>query len=272
MTPAPRTTAVPGDPRPLIAVPSRFSERASALRHRADVASRNLIGALYAAGGEPLQVHPSAPGGAVEDAEVADRTAWADGILLPGGGDMAAGWAGQEDHPSLYDVDLEQDAFDLALARVALDRRIPMLAVCRGAQVVNVALGGTLVQDMDEREGEIGHHRNRVHHITVDQGTGLAGIVGESVEVSCYHHQCLATVGDGLQVVARAEEGVVEGVELAGYDGWFLGVQWHPEDTWESDPAQLAVFRALVDAARPGTRSGRPGTAGDLRTRVPPRP
>jgi len=107
---------------------------------------RNLIAAVYAAGGEPLLVHPVAPDGVVTDDEVAARLRWADGILLPGGGDLAAQWSGQPDHPTLYDVDLEQDAFDLAAARVALAAGVPVLAVCRGTQVVNVVRGGTLAE------------------------------------------------------------------------------------------------------------------------------
>ena len=238
--------------RPLIAIPSRFSESASALRYRAMVASRNLVEAVYGAGGEPLLVHPVAPGGVVSDDEVAARLRWVDGVLLPGGGDMAGHWAGQPDHASLYDVDEEQDAFDLAVARVALAAGVPLLSICRGTQVVNVARGGTLVQDMDEHSGEIGHHRNHVHHVTVDQRTAAAAIVGDAVEVSCYHHQCPAELGDGLVVTARSEEGVVEAVELPSSPGWFLGVQWHPEDTWQTEPKQLAVLQAFVAAARAG--------------------
>ena len=131
-------SGLPLPARPLIAMPSRFSHQASALRHRAMVGSRNLIAAVYAAGGEPLLVHPVAPDGVVSDDEVAARLRWADGILLPGGGDLAARWSGQPDHPTLYDVDVEQDAFDLAAARVALAAGVPVLAVCRGTQVVNV--------------------------------------------------------------------------------------------------------------------------------------
>ncbi len=236
--------------RPLIAIPSRFSQSASALRHRAVVGSRNLISGVYAAGGDPLLVHPVAPGGEVSVAEVAERLRWADGVLLPGGGDLSGRWSSQGHHHTLYDVDEEQDAFDLAVARVALERRIPLLSVCRGTQVVNVALGGTLVQDMDEHDSELAHHRNHVHHVTVDHDTRASAVLGESVEVSCYHHQCLAELGTGLVVTARSEEGVIEAVELPSYDGWFLGVQWHPEDTWETEPRQLAVLTALVDASR----------------------
>lgn len=238
--------------RPLIAVPARFSTSASALRHRAEVGSRNLMSAVFAAGGDPLLVHPSAPGAQVSDAEVADRVRWADGILLPGGGDLSSRWSAQPAHPSLYDVDEEQDAFDLALARVALARGVPLLAICRGMQVVNVALGGTLVLDMDtETEGDSArrHHRDHRHHISVEPGSQLAGIVGARLDASCYHHQCVAELGAGLRVTARAEEGVIEAVELMTPQGWFQGIQWHPEDTWESDPSQVAVLAALVSAA-----------------------
>lgn len=231
--------------RPLIAIPSRFAASTSALRYAAEVSARELVAAVYAAGGEPLQVHPDAT---LSDDEVASRLHWADGIVLPGGGDLSGRWSGQGPHPSLYDVDEEQDAFDLSVARVALDRGIPLLAICRGTQVVNVGRGGTLIQDMPSREDEVGHHRHRTHHVTVDPGTALASVVGQSIEVSCYHHQALDQVGEDLVVTARSEEGVIEGVELAAARGWFLGVQWHPEDTWRSERRQLALFEALVAA------------------------
>lgn len=243
--------------RPRIVLPARFSESASALRYAAEVTSRNLVEAVWAAGGEPLVVHPHAPGGVADDAEVAARLEVADGVLLPGGGDLAAHWTHQADHPTLYDVDDEQDAFDLAVARVCLERGTPLLAVCRGLQVVNAVLGGTVVQDMDHAYGEMRHHRHHRHHIAVDAGSLLEKVVGTTVHASCYHHQCLDGLGTGMHVVARAEEGVVEAVEIPDAAGWFLGVQWHPEDTWAEDPQQLAVFRALVDASR--------GTGGQVR-------
>ncbi|WGL51947.1 gamma-glutamyl-gamma-aminobutyrate hydrolase family protein [Nocardioides sp. BP30] len=236
--------------RPRIVIPARFSQSASALRYGAEVTSRNLLEGVWAAGGEPLVLHPHAPGGVADLDEVAARLELADGVLLPGGGDLAAHWTGQQPHPTLYDVDEEQDAFDLALARVALERGIPLLAICRGLQVVNAALGGTVVQDMDGAYGEGRHHRHRVHATAVDPDSALAGALGEKLDVSCYHHQCLATLGAGLRVVARAADEVIEAVELDGARGWFLGVQWHPEDTWAQNDAQLGVLRALVDAAR----------------------
>lgn len=232
--------------RPRILIPARFSESASALRYRAEVTSRALVEGVWAAGGEPVMIHPVAG----SDDEVAERLSIADGVLLPGGGDLAAHWTGQEPHPTLYDVDETQDAFDLAVARIALAQGTPLLAICRGLQVVNAALGGTVVQDMDSAYGENRHHRHHVHTIAVAADSVLAGVVGEKAEVSCYHHQCLATLGERLRVIARADDDVIEAVELDGATGWFLGVQWHPEDTWSTNPAQLGVFEALVDASR----------------------
>lgn len=230
--------------RPLIAVPARFSASAAALRYRAEVAARALVDAVYAAGGEPLVVHPSAPDARIDVAAVAERLWFADGILLPGGGDLAAHWSGQQPHDSQYDVDEEQDAFDLAIARFALERGVPLLAICRGNQVVNVARGGDLIQDLGG-----GDHRHLVHEIAVEPHSHLAAVTGTSPTISCYHHQALGSLGEGLHPVARSADGVVEAVELADAGSWYLGVQWHPEDSAATDPDQAALFRALVTAA-----------------------
>lgn len=231
--------------RPLIAVPARFSASASALRYAADVTARALLEAIYAAGGEPLVVHPVAPNATIDVEAVAQRLWFADGIVLPGGGDLAAHWSGQSPHESQYDVDEEQDAFDLAIARFALDRGVPLLAICRGNQVVNVARGGDLVQDLGEAD-----HRHLVHRIEVDAAATLADLTGPSPTISCYHHQGLGALGDGLRPVALSGDGVIEAVELKDATSWYLGIQWHPEDTAATDPHQAAIFGALVEAAR----------------------
>lgn len=238
--------------RPRIVIPARFSASASALRYRADVAATKLVHAVYEAGGEPLVLHPVVPPGvarAALDELVRDRIGVADGVLLPGGGDLAAQWAGQRPHPAEYDVDLEQDAFDLALARVALADEVPLLAVCRGLQAVNVVRGGTLVQDMTESLG--GDHRHLVHDVKIEGGSPLGAIVaGEQLSISCYHHQGIERLGTGLHPVAHAADGTTEAVVIEGHPAWFLGVQWHPEDTADTDPDQFAIFRALITAAR----------------------
>ncbi|MCE1177551.1 MAG: gamma-glutamyl-gamma-aminobutyrate hydrolase family protein [Micrococcales bacterium] len=237
--------------RPLIAIPARFAATTSALRYAADVTARALVQSVYDAGGEPLVVHPHAPRAEVSDEEVAARLAFADGLLLPGGGDLSPRWSGQELHETHYDVDEEQDAFDLALARVALSQGIPTLAICRGLQVVTVARGGTLHADMIELGGFAAVHRNHVHRILIETGSALALATGSTtVTASCYHHQSIDGLGEGMRVIARSEDEVPEGVVIDGIPGWFLGVQWHPEDTAATDPQQAGIFRALVDAAR----------------------
>ncbi|HET7477744.1 MAG TPA: gamma-glutamyl-gamma-aminobutyrate hydrolase family protein [Dermatophilaceae bacterium] len=238
--------------RPLVAIPARFAAHASVLRYGAEVTAAKLVAAVYAAGGEPVTVHPSAPGAVVDDAllaEVAARLGFADAVLLPGGGDLAARWFGQQDHPSVYDVHEEQDAFDLAVAQVALAQRVPLLAICRGVQVVNVALGGDLVQDMADVFGF--EHRRRVHELSLDADSPLAEVLGGGrATISCYHHQCLGRLGAGLVTAAHAEDGTIESVTLPQRGAWFLGTQWHPEDSAADDPVQARVFSAFVEAAR----------------------
>jgi putative glutamine amidotransferase len=232
--------------RPLIAIPARFSEHATALRYRAEVMARALSEAVYAAGAEPLVIHPVAPQATIDVDAARERLWFADGVLLPGGGDVSARWSGQQPHPSQYGVDEEQDAFDIAVVKVALADHLPLLAICRGTQLVNVALGGDLVQDMDDTTG---NHRNRVHALDVDENSPLGKIVGRRTTVSCSHHQCIATLGAGLVPAAYSSDGVIEAVTLEGHEGWYLGVQWHPEDSAASDPVQAAVFQHFTDAA-----------------------
>ncbi|MGA5360248.1 gamma-glutamyl-gamma-aminobutyrate hydrolase family protein [Streptomyces purpurascens] len=227
--------------RPLIAVPARFSARTSALRYAAEVNARALIEAVWRAGGEPVGIHPT-------DTGTAARLARFDGVLLPGGGDLApARYGAAAPHDTVYDVDTLQDTFDLAVARHALESGLPLLAVCRGLQVVDVALGGTLEQDMGGPERE---HRHLVHPVTLEPDSVVARATGaEKTDVSCYHHQRVDRLGTGLRVTARAADGTVEALELPGAHGWFTAVQWHPEDTAHEDPAQQGLFDALVRAA-----------------------
>ncbi|MEV8312531.1 gamma-glutamyl-gamma-aminobutyrate hydrolase family protein [Streptomyces sp. NPDC059900] len=236
-------------PRPLIALPQRHAATASALRYEAVVTARALAEAVFRAGGEPFMMLPGPP----DDA--AARLARCDGLLLPGGGDLAP-WRYAEDgagvHGAVYDVDDAQDAFDLALARSALACGLPLLAVCRGLQVVNVALGGSLRQDMGGTEGSgAGAHRHVVHPVRVASGSVVARALGGAgtVSVSCFHHQCVEVIGRGLVATAWAADGTVEALELPGGEGWFAAIQWHPEDTAASDTAQQGLFGALVRAA-----------------------
>ncbi len=237
--------STPSRRRPLVAVPGRFSASASALRYGALVNAQALLRLVHAAGGEPLTVLPVAPDGHADPGEVGARLAFADAVLLPGGADVDPARYGQQiSSPEVYDVDAEQDAFDLAVARWALDAGIPLLAVCRGMHVVNVAEGGTLEQHMTDP------HRHVVHDLEVATGSLLAKSVGGTRStVSCFHHQRLATLAPTVTPTATAADGTIEAVERAP-GGWFLGVQWHPEDTYLDDECQLEMVRAFVDAAR----------------------
>ena len=172
----------------------------------------------------------------------AERLQGIDGVLLCGGADIDPALYGETDiHPEVYDVDALQDEADLSLAAYCFEHGVPTLAVCRGLHVVNVLRGGSLVQHMAE------HHRHVVHDVVIERGS--AGIDAGPITASCYHHQCIDRLGDGLEVVGRAEDGTVEAVTIDSA-GWAFGVQWHPEDTAREDPRQLGVLRALVDAAR----------------------
>lgn len=239
------------DRRPLIVIPARFSAGATALRYRAEVAAAKLVQAVYDTGAEPLVIHPDVPPGLAADQLddlIRERIRWADGILLPGGGDLAAHWAGQRSHTTQYDVDEAQDAFDLALARIALHDAFPLLAICRGVQVVNVARGGDLVQDLTGTMGA--DHRHLVHEIEIIADSPLRTVVpGDRMTVSCYHHQGLGRLGESLRAAAHAADGTVEAVTLDNHPGWYLGVQWHPEDTAATDAQQARVFQAFADAA-----------------------
>jgi putative glutamine amidotransferase len=239
-------TERPPDARPLVIIPARFSDSASALRYHAEVVPTKLLESIWNAGGEPLVVHPTAPEPEIE--ELASRFWMADAVLLPGGGDISPRWYGQDPHPSLYGVTEDQDALDLAVARWAIQEKIPLLAICRGNQIVNVALGGTLAQDMTEVTGR--DHRQLVHDIELSADWPLREVASDDrITISCSHHQCIDGLGDKLVPAAYAADGTIEAVALTGHEGWFLGLQWHLEDFADTDPIQKAIFQAFVAAA-----------------------
>ncbi len=181
-----------------------------------------------------------------------------DGLLLTGGEDVAPARYGEPPHPALGDVHAVRDEFELALVRAARARRLPTFAICRGLQIANVALGGTLVQDLpsewrDALPHESGRGRTeRTHGVTIDAGSRLARACGATeISVNSMHHQALARVARGLAATAHAPDGVIEGVEWTGDDWWMLGVQWHPEELLDTaEPWDRALFTAFADAAR----------------------
>jgi putative glutamine amidotransferase len=180
------------------------------------------------------------------------------GLILSGGEDVDPAHYGAAAHPALGEVHARRDAFEIALVRAARVRRLPTLAICRGVQVVNVALGGTLVQDLpSERPAALAHdggwgRGDRVHALSVAGGSRLAGAIGAThATINSMHHQALARVADGLVAVAHAPDGVVEGVEWQADDWWMTGVQWHPEElTGTAEEWDRALFAAFAATAR----------------------
>ena len=159
------------------------------------------------------------------------------GLVLTGGEDVAPDRYGAAPHPRLGDVDPVRDAAELALITAARSRRIPILAICRGIQILNVALGSTLYQDLDsERPGPVLHSDETRHHaVRVEAGSLLEKTLGtRSATVNSRHHQAIRDLAPGLKAVAWADDGVIEGAEPANTnEGWIVAVQWHPEDLTE---------------------------------------
>jgi len=177
-----------------------------------------------------------------------------DGILLAGGDDCDPAAYGEERHPTVEPMDVRRQEGDLTLARIARERGIPTLGICLGVQVMNVAAGGTLIQDIDSQmETEIEHvsePEDRARHdVHIESGTRLASILdGDEINVNSSHHQAINKIGQGLRVTAHAPDGIVEGLEDPRHP-FYVGVQWHPEDMAREDSASK-IFRAFVEAAR----------------------
>lgn len=209
--------------------------------------------ALLRAGVIPLAVPPLSP----DAAQALIRRV--DGLVLTGGEDVEARHYGQAPHPKAEAPSPDRDRSEIALVHAARARGLPTLAICRGLQIANVALGGTLIQDIASlRPDALRHTRDdvraqRVHAVTVEPGTRLARALGaERLTVNSLHHQAVDRLADGLRVAARADDGIVEAAEWDGPDWWMLGVQWHPEEIDRTDEpwdrALLAAFAAAVSS------------------------
>jgi putative glutamine amidotransferase len=208
---------------------------------------REYLDAVRRAGGCPLLLAP----GETHFDGLLDTL---DGLILSGGGDVAPQRYGGKSQATIYGVDEERDEFEMELVRRALQRELPLLAICRGMQLLNVALGGTLIEHLPDEVGERILHRAPPHHpiehvVHVEAGCRLAEwMVPGRLPISSWHHQGLRKVAEPLRVVARADDGVTEAVEAPDHP-WCLGVQWHPEITAAADPVQQSLFRSFVLAA-----------------------
>lgn len=212
--------------------------------------------AIERAGGTPVVLPPLGAG------SVESLLTHLAGLCLAGGPDIDPATYGGDAHPALGPTEPEVDRFELAVTRAARARGIPILAICRGAQLLNVAHGGTLYMHLPDdagggivhrREGDIGP--NVAHDVRVEPGSILGGVLGTArVEVNSFHHQAVRRLGRGLRAVAHAEDGVIEGIETSGPD-FVVGVQWHAE-CMEGERHD-ALFDAFVAAS--ARRAGSPG-------------
>ena len=181
-----------------------------------------------------------------------------DGLLLSGGPDLDPGYYGEEPIPELGTTIPEWDALEMALLRLALKRRMPIFGICRGMQILNVALGGTLYQDMPSQFGAnvINHWQMTpkcqfTHDVEVQDDSYLAEITDrQTVEVNSYHHQGIKDLADTLTAAARSADGVIEALETREFsEHWLVGVQWHPEGMCDSGSGHRNLFEAHVCAA-----------------------
>jgi len=213
------------------------------------------VNRLVQAGGLPLVLSPVlGPGRADEALEGID------GLLLSGGADIAPGRYGAAPSPRLGSVEPARDAFELALFAAAEARGLPVLAICRGLQLVNVAAGGTLWQDLpSERPGAVTHQQAeargvRTHEVRIQPGTRTARALGvASLQANSMHHQAVRELGASLAATGWAPDGVIEALESTDGERWLVGVQWHPEDLGNGGPDDglFAAFVAAAAARRP---------------------
>ena len=242
--------------RPVIAVTADALTQPSAKinLNQADYAPQPIKAAVFAAGGLPV-IAPF-PEDLHLTEEIAGQLAGKlDGLILPGGPDVSPSLYQEEPIPQLGAVLYPKDLFEIALIKAMLQAKKPLLAICRGIQILNVAFGGSLYQDLptQDLQFKVQHKQAArgdypIHHVTIDPTSHLAELMGKTAFVNSRHHQAIKTIAPNLRVVATAADGVIEAVESRKND-LLLGVQWHPENMWQQQPEQLRLFADLIKKA-----------------------
>lgn len=211
----------------------------------------DYVDAVWRAGALPVPLFPDGD----PDTAASEVIAEVDGVVLIGGLDVDPARYGQEPHEATLIAPEPQEAFELALLRRSLAAGVPTLCICRGFQLLNVALGGTLDQHITGADGRDAHGIPNggggvSNQILLTPGTLAAEVMGHGPVIGrCHHHQAVDTVAPGLAVTGRTADGTIEVLETAERGPWLLGVQWHPEETAATDPANQALFDHLVAAA-----------------------
>ncbi|MFZ4719255.1 MAG: gamma-glutamyl-gamma-aminobutyrate hydrolase family protein [Ilumatobacteraceae bacterium] len=224
---------------PLVLIVGRMAGDAKGVRGEPFAAGRRYFHAVANAGGTPLMLPPILS--LVDD--VPDLLRRVDAIVLHGGGDVDPRHYGQEPSAEqLYGIVEEHDEVELAVVRAALEQDVPMLAICRGMQVLNVALGGTLQQHIGTED-----HWMEYTQVSLDHGSLVAEAMGTTHPDACHcvHHQALDVVAPELEVTGRTADGIVHAADLRGAR-WCVATQWHPEDSADGDPQQQRLFAALL--------------------------
>ncbi|HAG60772.1 MAG TPA: gamma-glutamyl-gamma-aminobutyrate hydrolase [Arthrobacter bacterium] len=226
--------------RPRIALTSYYQEASWGVWNApAAILPGTYVEAVVAAGGTPLLLPPVGT-----DTSVLDLV---DGLIVVGGPDVEPSLYGAAPHPKTKPQPL-RDAHDAALTGAALERGLPLFAICRGAQILDVALGGSLIQHVPDVNPEANYQPAPgvfgEAAFSTTPGSLIRELLGDTATAPCYHHQCIDSVPEGLRVTARSDDGTVQALETSG-DGWVLGVQFHPEQ----NPEDLRLFRGFVEAA-----------------------
>ncbi len=241
---------------PLIALAGRYGAPSRVSRDAVAFAGRRYLDAILRAGGEPVVISPQPL--MVEDARAMMQRF--DGLVLMGGADVNPALYGQTAGIHIYGVQPEQDAFESALLNASLNADIPVLAVCRGMQLANVVLGGSLVQHLGElaNASKLLDHAPKqfpvgeefaLHRIDIEPNSQMASALGATqINGASFHHQGIDRLASDLIAVGYAPDGILEAVEHR--TKWLLGMQWHPEDTAATDSVQQSLYNAFIQRAR----------------------
>lgn len=212
-----------------------------------DYANKDYVGAVESAGGVPI-ILPCIN----DEGVIKTQLELLDGILFTGGGDLSPLTYGEEPIQNLGYIDIELDEFNMKAVISAYEMNIPILGICRGMQLINVAFGGTLYQDLgSNKEFYIKHTQNAMrgvptHTVYLEDNTILNKLIGSTTTVNSFHHQCIKEIAPEFIISAKAPDGVVEGIEKKD-DGKIIAVQWHPEGMYKESQSMANLFRYFVE-------------------------